>query len=871
MEFQHSLANPDFYRPLAHSSPGRRFTAALPDGWIRAEHEIFTHWAPPNSDVPAHGWKAHVSTTLADADSVLAIVAAACADLGTPFKHLTGERYFLAVHHKHGSRTQSGKFVTVYPSDPADALRVLERLERDLDGFVGPYVLTDRRFGASKAVSYRYGAFQMGSRLRPDGTSEQILTTPDGTPVPDERRPQFQLPPGIRDPFAPTEIAAEVAASKGQISINGYTFERAVVHSNGGGAYRAVAPDGTVVFVKEARGCNGYQWDRSTGVERLRREHRTLTDIHAAAPGLCPAPVEHFAQWEHEFLVTEWVPGVPLWTWMATHNPALSPGSTAADVTAYYDRCRRVFASLRDQIDRLHRIGYAFVDLNPRNVLVDDQDRPRLIDFEAAGPLDGGVQPMAAEGYHPPDAARAKLAPAEFDDYGLAALTFAVLCPLLTTVERNAGVLDHVRGVLDELAPVPDDLWAATGRLRRATPLRAPSALRWPNHDEVEADPERWVRWLHDRVRTGLLATADHDGDPVFPTAPAGWSTNRRGLAFGTAGVLLSLHASGHRPDERLVTGLIDGARRDRTKIPPGLLTGHAGIAYVLAELGRIDAALDLLDGIDDAVNEATLGHGAAGIALTLARVHCHTKEYDLLERAVALLERIPAGQSIVDRLGPNEATGWRRGRAGIAIAYHRVSAATGDPHLWDQGLQLLRDELTHALPDGTGLAFRGSQTDNRKLPYLGTGSAGFVAAAGHYLGADEQVDAAYRAALRTTRSRIVLLPGLLDGLSGLGLVLAEQADLTERADRTLRAAAVRSATALFMHAIPHGDGVRFLGGTGSRYSADLATGSAGALLFLARLCGGRPTGLFAPDVAQATDGAQPAHAAVSTDGTERR
>src|SRR5439155_224944 len=77
----------------------------------------------------------------------------------------------------------------------------------------------------------------------------------------------------------------------------------------------------------------------------------------------------------------------------------IRPVATPADFAAYYERAQRVVDALDVILQRLHDAGYAFIDVNPHNVLVDDDDRPRLVDFEAAGPLDGPLEPIGAPGY----------------------------------------------------------------------------------------------------------------------------------------------------------------------------------------------------------------------------------------------------------------------------------------------------------------------------------------------------------------------------------------------------------------------------------------------------------------------------------------
>ena len=130
----------------------------------------WTHWGPADLVLPEQGWKVHVSSSLANAQSVLAVVSVACAESGRPVQAPGGSpRCSCWPHDKHANRVQSGKFCTLYPPTEKCALQILRRLEEDLSGISGPYVLSDRRFGASECVSYRYGAFRGRTRIDAEG------------------------------------------------------------------------------------------------------------------------------------------------------------------------------------------------------------------------------------------------------------------------------------------------------------------------------------------------------------------------------------------------------------------------------------------------------------------------------------------------------------------------------------------------------------------------------------------------------------------------------------------------------------------------------------------------------------------------------
>ena len=849
--FGFTIAHPDYYEPFELSPAGAPYRpSAAPAGWEQRSTDVWTMWVPAGAAVAESGWKVHVSSSLANAQDVLDIVARVCAEFGIPFKHISGRRYFLWLHNKHGNRAQSGKFCALYPATPELAHELLVRLERELDGFAGPYVLTDRRFGSSSCVSYRYGAFRPRYLLNADGTRTPSLLDSAGRDIPDQRRPEFALPAGIVDPFAPPLDDG----SDEPVSFGGYTFEAVVRHSNGGGVYRARTAGGREVFVKEARAHNGYIWDGRDTRQRLEQEYRTLRALHTVRPGLCPEPIDLFTHWENSYLVTELVPGITLTKWTVRETPVIQAGRPASAFAAYYRHCLAILDRAEALVAALHDLGYVFVDLNPNNILIDDQDRIRLVDFEAAGRLKGVIEPMGAPGYTPPDAADpdglTAADPRRYDEYGLSAVAQMLLFPLHEVAGRAPEVLDHLHHDLTALAPVPERLWSRVTRLhpRAASP-------RLPSPEAVHAAPLVHLRWLRDRVADAAGAMARPDNPRwVYPTTPAGLLSNARCVAHGTAGVLHALRVTRREVDPRIVTRLRDDSLRLRHDTPPGLLFGNAGIAWVLADLGEVDAAGELLAAADrhpllDGC--LTLGGGSAGVALTHLSWYVRTGDGHHLDRARSLLDGLGEGDALRERLGADDASGLVHGRPGIALALYYLARLTGDDDALARGMALLRAELTHAVPLETdALGFRVSGRDNRNMPYLYAGSAGYVRVLARYLSAveDDGLAEVLRRSLRACTLRFTVAAGLFQGVAGLGLALGETADLYDRPD--LAAHEIAAGTALFKHAVPGPDGVRFLGDKLARLSADLWSGSAGILLALHRMVARPADPLFTLDAA---------------------
>jgi tRNA A-37 threonylcarbamoyl transferase component Bud32 len=839
------VAHKDYYAPWDTADPGGLFRAGpLPDTWLRRDSGAWTHWGPASLVLPEQGWKVHVSSSLSNARDVLAVVSLVCAELGIPFKHLAGRRMFLLAHDKHSPRVQSGKFCTLYPPSQQDALAVMRRLAADLSGISGPFVLTDRRFGASECVSYRYGAFRSRTRIDADGTRVNTMLGMDGREIDDARRPAFHLPDGVSDPFR--ETVPEPAAD-GPVTLGGYTYDAVLRHSNAGGAYRFQDADGGPVFLKEARAHNGYSGDGADAKTRLTSEYLFLRAVHGRAPGLCPRPLELFHHWEHSYLVMELIPGMSLYRWMVSNNPALRSNPDAADLAEYQHRALALLDQLDAQLRRLHELGYVFIDLGPTNVLVDEDDRVRLVDFEAVQPVDDVRRIMGTPGYqHPDPRSTAERDPLELDRYGLAALALLLVFPLHEVVERHPHALDHLHADLTDLAPVPRRLWQWATTVRERT-----GDCDLPSPRTVRADPLAALRLLAERTADAVEAMARPDHPVrVYPTTPLGYQTNTRALAAGTAGVLHALHRAGRACDPAVVRRLRDESLAAVETTPPGLLFGSAGVAGVLAELDEPEAAELLLAAVaGHPLNDtcAALGSGAAGTALGLLTHHRRTGEQRWLDLAWRLVDRIPDGAELTARLSQTRKSGLVGGRTGVALALYHLYRRTDDSRLFSRGMRLLRDELAYAEPmHADSLGFKISHADSRVYPYVFAGSAGYAAVLSRYLAHDPDAefdldgDTELRAGdvldrcLRVCASRFAVLPGLFSGLAGLAVTMA---DAGRRLDRPeLLDAALASARGLFRYAIPLDHGVGWLAEPGQRLAADLWSGSAGILLALNHL-----------------------------------
>jgi hypothetical protein len=462
---------------------------------------------------------------------------------------------------------------------------------------------------------------------------------------------------------------------------------------------------------------------------------------------------------------------------------------------------------------------------------------------------------IGTDGYLPPPEL-AGSSPWIGDEYGLSAVALELLFPLHATVQRSPANLLLLRRDLAARAPVPRWLWR---RATRFYPAATPGGCL-PTSADLDERPRECLIEFADEVRRGVLAMADPDHpERAFPTTPRGYWTNTVCVAHGTAGVLHALHVTGSEVPGELVDRLSRDATGRLTDLPPGLHIGSAGVAWVLAELGRPTEAADVLAAADRhpaTPESATLGEGLAGIGMAHLAMYGHTGDTRFLDRAAAAGDAILAAEDLPALLGEDGAVGLLHGRAGVALFLYYLDRFTGDPQYVAAGRALLHQELDRAfdLPDGA-LSFPDDADEWRAMPYLYAGTAGVTTVISRYLAAtpDERFAAALARMRRDLTKPCTVLPALYCGLAGMTFALAEHADWVGTPEH--RAEALRLGTSLVKYAVPGPSGVRFIGDGSLRFSAELWSGGAGVLLALHRLVSGPADQFFTLDLVGQTTG----------------
>ena len=618
-------------------------------------------WAfasPVGAQSPEQGWKLHISATETSAAEVLAATLPVLVTESVPFKFAATHKIVRLLNSTHADRVSGGKFITVYPADDEQAVRVAEACHRATEGLTGPVILSDRAYRPGSLVHYRYGGFTGSSSVDADGVVVHLIKGPDGTPLADERTASYRAPSWLADPFqppggpgvSPGKSAATGGPSSGGPSSGGivvlndrYRIQGALSHANKGGTYLAEdATTGRLVVIKEGRPHVGDE-GRGDARARVRHEARMLSLVECL--GLAPRLVDLFEQGGHVFLVEQYVDAPSLRDLVEgsvfsgdTPDPRASDGPVTALPA---DEMRELAIALAETMAAFHADGIVVGDFNPNNILVNDDGSLVVIDLEHAHPVaEPQGSPAGTPGYASEEQLRGTSTDGYADDSWSLGATIAFLAtgadpflpagaddtwsdPARLTAwldgQVTAGAVDAaLAGIaLGAMAPRPTDrlrpaavLTALRGEGSRTAPGRGGSSADAPTETDIVAQAADVVvdlaAWLVETMGAG-------PGGHLWPAGAAAASLDPIAVQAGASGVGLFLaqlvRAAGHLPaaaQRRLehidvrhalsqtAAWVADQLARNPER-PPGLYFGTSGVAWFLADAGEVLGRDDLL------------------------------------------------------------------------------------------------------------------------------------------------------------------------------------------------------------------------------------------------------------------------------------
>ncbi|QIK63455.1 protein kinase/lanthionine synthetase C family protein [Leucobacter viscericola] len=825
----------------------RRFIAELPGSWQLHSGFHWTSCFAPNQTLLRQGWKIHVSAVMKNAQEILEIVTSECIPLSVSFKFLPSEKRLHARNSISCPREHAGKFITCYPSE-SQLGTLLERLEKRLSKFDGPYILSDRRW--DKAPIYlRYGSF------RPDDGQDIdtaiYLHTPSGERETDTRSVGFEVPswaaiPGVLAPWLEREEDSE-----SDVDTLPFDITSAIQFSNSGGTYRGTA-QGRAAIIKEGRPHAGWDERNRDAVARLIDHAAVLEELSGKVP--VPAIFWSGLLWEHYFVAIESMPGKPLNQWVTDNYPGyVADGET---LPRYFRDATTVLNNLVQAVTNMHGEGWAHLDLHPRNVLVADDLTVGLIDLECARRVTDElfIHDIAAPGFRAPG----KCTPEEIDRYCLAQFTAYLLSPAVELsdlvpdyreqvldfapgqllqdraqassskeMESVGQFVEHARTAITSLAPIPSHGVEARQGLRR----RFLIANEMPLAD------------LPSQLAKGTQSMRDMVPKRSYPVHPYGLQQPNRGLAYGdfTIDVLTRSRSESNQPEVPTPEFNLPGA-------PVGLFTGEIGdliMNDILRGPAATDEHLQHNAGRWLSAPGKRVYDGRPGVLLGLAHLLANRPELDTSARRNRILGeslRIAAEyRSDPARFAPlgadrpmlgnhpdNQNSGLFYGHLGIAWLATALQRLAPD-EAWVELVQhSLKNELGGYVFDDRYETLQLRQ-GHRQLPYLSMGSAGFGVVINEWDRTDlpEEIISKAPALYQATAGTMSMFPGLFNGYSGLLVGRAGLARFIDASPVTTE----HLENALNLYLLASDSGLHVAGDAGVRLTTDVASGSAGLIL----------------------------------------
>jgi len=863
------FADKHFYEPMDYCAVKENdyleyVRSKLDAGWKLIRSGIWINCIHLKQDMPVQGWKIHLSTTPTDSIKLSRVVAEYLIQQKVSFKFLLDKKTLGITNSKAWSRGGSGKFMTIYPADAAQFKRLLEELHSLTGMFCGPYILSDKRYKDSKVLYYRYGGIRPNFRLDVAGHSIPVLVSPEGKEIRDVRTPYYQLPAWVEEIFPEKDRAAAAGLNNGR-----YNVEKAIHFSNTGGVY--IANDNIVnrkLLIKEARAHVHAVAESVDAIDMLTKEYAVLKKIEDC--GIAPKPVELFKEWEHLFLVEEYLENyVSLRSYAAQDSILFETQPTGEKVKSYLERYLSIFKRLAEIVDVLHSQNIIFGDFSANNVLINPTTLDiKIIDLEGAH-IEGVGE--SCNIYTPGFASVSQVNGAkptrENDYYSFGAIMLYMLTHFNDVLELKPEVKKEILKTVSRDFGLPAELKRIIDNLMHPDPARRgkPSVLLNGEHNtglkrvgviklaaETPAQSRRSILNMAREAGRFVESSADYKRkDRLFPADPDVFETNPLSLAHGALGVAYALVKLGKKP----VPGMMKWIRQHKVSsrnYAPGLSIGMSGIAWGLLELGDVSGAESVFkETFENRLlpMSASLYTGLAGWGMTNLKFWLTTGKDVYLDNAKKAGEMLEgcAHQATNGLCWPDPDGGTQLGLAhgasGIGLFLLYLHSATGNEKYKKMAVAALDYDISYAVDtDNGGLTWSKKSGANDILyPYLEYGSAGMGISCLRYL--KKLKDVKYLNLVNKIHidcdRKYTIFPGRNNGLAGIGEFMLDAFDITK--DKKHLGGAYRVASGIKLFAIQSKKGIAFPGNGLARISCDYATGVSGIMLFLDRLVTGRP------------------------------
>lgn len=818
--------------------------------WYRYTDRYWSYVINKEIDFPDQGWKIHITADIYDAQSVLYDVSKYLISKNTSFKFVPNESSLLEKNSKYASREASGKFITIYPRDNDDFFKLLGIL-KDIVSFYspGPYILNDCQWQKSN-VFFRYGGLKRIERYI-NGEKKLVIKDPEGKYIEDKRVPYFYLPEFVKEPQFIKENNYFADDSE-FIKIKNLNITKAIHFSNSGGVYLANKNNKTFVL-KEGRKGAGIDPTGRDGFERIRIEYsnlKRLKDIEGVVK-----VGTYFTSWINNYLTEEYIEGQSLQEFIANSYP-FNIDDVQRD--KYSENCMKIIIQLRDILTSIHDLGITLGDLSLNNVMITDDFKVKLIDFEASKQITTEFkQNIATPGYYSSNINTAE----ESDWYAFHRIARKLFLPVTPVIDtgssiyriQNESIKKHFgKKVSVFLNELDEDLYTKTNIFPGSEYISEKMY-----NPKVKLNTNN-INYYINGISTGLLNNFDNrtiyltKGDIAQYIDTLGYYN----IANGSFGVILSLIRSNVLLKEEIkeensewlkltisyIKNIIYGTNLESdNNYPLGLFDGLAGIITTIYELGFKREAIELTKqlNIKNNINDISIYSGLSGLGLFYLAFYYNTKDKYYLDKVNKIARNIinkfySAKFDIKKEQDMGFLTGW----AGAALFLFKLSSLKNDNNILNIAIKILNESVKKLSSKNKNInniyVIDNSRGIKRRVPYLENGSAGLGLVLIEFMKDKENIlndkfQDILRELYRTNDIFCSYNAGLFSGYTGL-LPFANAYSICKNKSKQLNELLDNMNIYIMRDSL----GDLFIpGNMGYKFSMDLASGSAGLLTIL--------------------------------------
>ncbi|MED2039132.1 class III lanthionine synthetase LanKC [Bacillus wiedmannii] len=760
------IPNERYYElPKVKAEESKLNLPSLPELWETRSDGHWTYYLRPDVILPIQGWKIHISAASSEAQRTLDLVSAFLFEHSVTFKHVSNLWELILKNSKYGDRGSSGKFITIYPLDEEQFVFLLDSLHHILkDLKKGPYILSDKRW-LDGNVYFRYGAF--AEMYVEDGASKVLaIKTPSGEYIPDSRGASYVVPDFVEEPQLIQEMTkAQEETMLEESKLSNYNIKSALHFSNGGGVYLAEEINsGKEVVLKEGRPGAGLDGQSRDAVERLKHEAKILERLKGLE---CVVQYQEiFQEWEHIFVVEEYIPGSTLNTWLAAYYPF----AKNQDSKEFCEKAVGILKQLKKAVEDIHSRGIGMGDLQPANVMVTTTNEVRLIDFESASDItDTKHSGLMTPGF----TGSVKSNREQADWFALLRIVRNIFLPIGPVQDMAESILQtHDKWIFkhfgEEALKIIKEIEAECEK-REAKPI-----------DSILSSPKKYfdkndLPQVISSLRKGIISDL-REGDRLLPGDIRQYeSTNGLiNIQTGGFGIIMALARTGILPEKAREWALKFSSAEYIDDLDNGLFNGKAGIAGVLYEIGMITEAKKVYDSIPNQIDseDVSLRTGLSGIGLSLLSASTLPGFESLFEKALGIgyqLEELLNRDVVIkpddlDAIPIGLIDGW----SGASLLFSSLYWITENNHWLNLSIRAIEKDTEQCVLEDTGVYQ--VRDNSRFVPYLAGGSAGIGLAMIElrHLLKNKDWHEELLAIGEMSASKCFYSPGLFRGLSGL-------------------------------------------------------------------------------------------------------